>query len=71
MTGSRSVWALVDTRLQKWEMRPEGWEEMIFEKDISPELLVAVKRHYNISLDESDFQLDLELLDIALDGYVM
>lgn len=71
LTGGKYVWALVDTRLQKWEMKPEGWEEMLLEGDVSPILSLAIRTNFGTHVDEDDAQMDLELLDLAVDGYAI
>lgn len=30
----RDVWALVDTRIQKWTMSTDGWEELALEEEL-------------------------------------
>uniref|UniRef100_A0A5K1K185 Probable 3-oxoacyl-[acyl-carrier-protein] reductase oxidoreductase (EC) n=1 Tax=Ganoderma boninense TaxID=34458 RepID=A0A5K1K185_9APHY len=38
----RLVWALVDTRLQQWNMSIEGWEELLMEEDIGEQTREAL-----------------------------
>ncbi|KAI0374941.1 hypothetical protein BV20DRAFT_934524 [Pilatotrama ljubarskyi] len=63
--SGRLVWALVDLRLQKWNMAIEGWEKLITEEDIGEQTRAAVREHFT-SAPESDLELDLELLDLKL-----
>ncbi|KAH9946079.1 uncharacterized protein BXZ73DRAFT_86275 [Epithele typhae] len=63
----RIVWALVDTRLQQWNMSVEGWDELLAEEDISEQLRVAVWEHFQTA-PKDEVELDLELLDLKLQG---
>lgn len=60
------VWALVDTRLQKWTMSLEGWEEVIFDEDLAGIIAPAVRDAFYTAPHDS---LDLELLDLAIERY--
>jgi nuclear pore complex protein Nup133 len=60
------VWALVDTRLQKWTMSLEGWEEVIFDEDLAGIVAPAVRDAFYTVPEDS---LDLELLDLAIERY--
>ncbi|KAF5381087.1 hypothetical protein D9615_003993 [Tricholomella constricta] len=66
-TGGKEVWALVDTRLQRWSMSPEGWEELLLEGDVSAILSSAIRKTFGARVDDDDKQVDLELLDVAVD----
>ncbi|GLB34911.1 putative non-repetitive/WGA-negative nucleoporin C-terminal [Lyophyllum shimeji] len=66
-TGGKEIWALVDTRVQRWSMSPEGWEELLSEGDISGILSSAIRTTFGARVDEDDKQVDLELLDLAVD----
>jgi hypothetical protein len=58
------VWALVDSRLQKWHMAPEGWEEMILDEDMAETIRSATRKEFKgVPVDDS--AMDLELLDMA------
>ncbi|KAI0831351.1 hypothetical protein BC628DRAFT_1311430 [Trametes gibbosa] len=61
----RLVWALVDLRLQQWNMSIEGWETLEIEEDIGERTRTAVREHFP-GAPESDVELDLELLDLKL-----
>lgn len=63
----RVVWALADTRLQQWNMSVEGWEELLLEEDIGEQTRAAV-REYFPSAPQEDVELDLELLDLKVQG---
>ncbi|KAF9265417.1 methyltransferase type 11 [Marasmius fiardii PR-910] len=66
--GGREIWALVDSRVQKWDMKLEGWEEVVFDEDIAEAVRSAVRRTFGDSVEEDDAKLDLELVDLAVDG---
>ncbi len=63
----RVVWALVDTRLQQWNMSTEGWEELLLEEDIGEQARAAVTEHFP-NAPKEDVELDLELVDLKLQG---
>ncbi|KAH9981165.1 Non-repetitive/WGA-negative nucleoporin C-terminal-domain-containing protein [Lactifluus volemus] len=57
------IWALVESRVQKWNVAVEGWEEFMLQEDIAAALLPPIQ---NTLRAPSDY-LDLELLDLAVD----
>ena len=63
----RVVWALVDSRLQQWNMSVEGWEELLLEEDIGEQTRAAVREHFS-NASQEDTELDLELVDLKLQG---
>ena len=65
----RVVWAMVDTRLQQWNMSVEGWEELLLEEEIGEQARNAIRDQFP-SAPKEDFELDLELLDLKVQGYV-
>lgn len=64
--GGKEVWALIDTRIQKWNMSPEGWEEVLLDVEIAGLLRTAVREAFE-SAPAEDSELDLELVDIAVE----
>ncbi|KAH9900978.1 Non-repetitive/WGA-negative nucleoporin C-terminal-domain-containing protein [Cubamyces lactineus] len=65
--AGRNVWALVDLRIQQWDMSVEGWEKLLMEEDIGDQTRAAVREHFP-NAPGSDVELDLELLDLKLQG---
>lgn len=65
----KEIWALVDTRVQKWNMSVEGWEEVVLDADVAGVLRLAVREHFE-SAPEDNIELDLELVDIAIERCV-
>ncbi|KAL7283436.1 hypothetical protein ACG7TL_002866 [Trametes sanguinea] len=61
----RNVWALIDLRIQQWNMSIEGWEKLLWEEDIGDQTRAAVREQFP-NAPESDVELDLELLDLKL-----
>lgn len=65
----RDVWALVDTRLQKWIMATDGWEELKLDVD----LLTVVRPALQDSLlgpgssASGEIFLDVEFLSMAVE----
>ena len=62
-TLGRHVWALIDFRIQRWKMSPEGWEELDFDEDLADLIRPALRARF-ASASEDDSELDLELLDL-------
>lgn len=62
----KEVWALVDTRVQKWNMSVEGWEEVVLDVNIAGLLRATVREHFE-NVPEDNVELDLELVDIAVE----
>lgn len=70
-TGGKELWALVDTRVQRWEMKSEGWEEPLLDEEIAGVARSALRTAFGASVNQDNSQLDLELVDIAIDGSVV
>ena len=64
---AQDVWAIVDWRIQKWNMTFEGWEELLFEIDVSDITCAAIREAFPTA-PVDDAELNLELLDLKLDG---
>ncbi|TFY77168.1 hypothetical protein EWM64_g6840, partial [Hericium alpestre] len=62
----RDLWALVDSRIQKWNLANEGWEEIVQEEDVASVILPAIKEMLP-NVDQNTY-LDLELLDVAVEA---
>ncbi|KAJ7452358.1 hypothetical protein B0H11DRAFT_1742097 [Mycena galericulata] len=67
-TGGRELWALVDTRVQRWEMKSEGWEEPLLDEEIAGVARSALRTAFGDSVEQDNAKLDLELVDLAIDG---
>ncbi|KAG6851014.1 hypothetical protein H0H93_004501 [Arthromyces matolae] len=67
-TGGREIWAIVDTRLQRWLLSSEGWEQLLLDGDVSGTLTAAARKFFGARVDADDQKIDLELLDLAVDG---
>ncbi|KAJ7449858.1 hypothetical protein FB451DRAFT_741132 [Mycena latifolia] len=67
-TGGRELWALVDTRVQRWEMKSEGWEEPLLDEEIAAVARSALRTAFGDNVEHDNSKLDLELVDIAVDG---
>ncbi|KIY72168.1 hypothetical protein CYLTODRAFT_344529 [Cylindrobasidium torrendii FP15055 ss-10] len=46
--NGHTVWALADTRLQKWELKPEGWEDLLLDLDIQEEVAKYLRKNLQI-----------------------
>uniref|UniRef100_A0A0W0FLK8 Uncharacterized protein n=1 Tax=Moniliophthora roreri TaxID=221103 RepID=A0A0W0FLK8_MONRR len=66
--GGREIWALVDSRVQKWDMKLDGWEEVILDEDVGDTIRAAVRKTFGDSVEKDDAKMDLELVDVAVDG---
>ncbi|KAF8625778.1 hypothetical protein AX15_005170 [Amanita polypyramis BW_CC] len=67
-SGGREVWTLIDTRVQRWSMHPEGWEELLLDCSILGKLTSALEAFLISDNKKRPAELDLELLDLAIDG---
>ncbi|KAJ7632668.1 hypothetical protein FB45DRAFT_978375 [Roridomyces roridus] len=67
-TGGTDLWALVDTRIQRWEMKLEGWEEPLLDEEIAGVARSALRSAFGDSVEKDNARLDLELVDLAIDG---
>ncbi|KAF8921233.1 hypothetical protein CPB85DRAFT_1428242 [Mucidula mucida] len=65
--GGKDVWALVDTRIQKWELKPEGWEDLLVDEELSALIARILRGKLNVR-EQDDARLDLEFLDIAINN---
>ncbi|KAK0450161.1 Non-repetitive/WGA-negative nucleoporin C-terminal-domain-containing protein [Armillaria borealis] len=61
------IWALIDTRIQLWELKAEGWEDIVRDDEVSEIIRVALRDTFGSSVEQDDANMDLELLDIAVD----
>jgi nuclear pore complex protein Nup133 len=61
--GGKDVWALLETRLQRWTVSDEGWEELAFDYDIEEGISIAIRNAFP-NAPQEDAALDLELLDL-------
>ena len=67
-TGSREVWCLADTRVQRWEMKPEGWEELVLDEEVGSIVRDSIRLSFGEYVVRDDSRMDLEFLDLAIDG---
>ena len=65
----REIWALVDTRMQKWNLSIEGWEEILLDEELLDTVRDAVRDAFP-SASPDNGVLDLELLDLILARYL-
>ncbi|EKM55617.1 uncharacterized protein PHACADRAFT_256352 [Phanerochaete carnosa HHB-10118-sp] len=64
----RDVWTLINCRVQRWNMRTEGWEELLVDQDVWSLIGPYVVKKFAASISGTELDLDLELLDIKLTG---
>lgn len=67
--GGREVWVLINSRVQRWEMKLEGWEEASQDEDIADLIRTALRKKFGNVVEKDDAKLDLELVDLAVDKY--
>ena len=60
------IWALVESRVQRWHVAADGWEELTLQEDVGMILRQAIQD----TLRAPSAYLDLELLDLAVDRLV-
>ena len=65
----REIWVAVDTRIQLWSLRFEGYEELISEEDLGESIREAIRDFTPASSRRgSGVELDVELLDVVLES---
>lgn len=65
----REIWVAVDTRVQLWSLRFEGYEELISEQDLGESIRETIRDFTPAtSRRGSGVELDVELLDIVLES---
>ncbi|KAF7338280.1 Methyltransferase type 11 [Mycena venus] len=57
-----------DRRQGRWEMKSEGWEEPLLDEEIAGVARSALRTAFGDSVEEDNAKLDLELVDIVIDG---
>jgi len=62
--GGHQVWALANGRVQLWDVKFEGWENLILDNDLVELLSEEVSRKFDIG--DHDPKQDLELSDLAV-----
>ncbi len=62
--GDRQIWALANGRVQLWNMKFEGWEDLILEHDLVEILSEEVAKKFDVG--DRDPRQDLELSDLAV-----
>ena len=60
------IWALVESRVQRWHVAADGWEELTLQEDVG----VVLRQAIQDTLRAPSAYLDLELLDLAVDMLV-
>ncbi|EIN07336.1 hypothetical protein PUNSTDRAFT_71669 [Punctularia strigosozonata HHB-11173 SS5] len=66
--AGKDVWALIDTRLQKWNMSDEGWEELLTDEELADIIRPALRDTLgSAAAVGDDARMDLELLDLAIE----
>lgn len=64
----REIWVAVDTRIQLWSLKFEGYEELISEEDLGESIREAIRDFTPASSRRgSGVELDVELLDVVLE----
>jgi nuclear pore complex protein Nup133 len=49
-------------------MKSEGWEDLSLDADVSVIIASAIRESFGTTVDQDDKQVDLELVDLAVDG---
>lgn len=65
--GSREAWALLETRIQRWQLLDEGWEEQLLDEEILGLCSEGIRDAFP-SAPAQTADLVLELLDLAVVG---
>ncbi|KAJ3744726.1 Non-repetitive/WGA-negative nucleoporin C-terminal-domain-containing protein [Lentinula detonsa] len=64
----QEIWVLIESRIQKWVMKLEGWEEILQDEDVANIIQVALRTRFGDSVEKDDAKLDLELVDLVVDS---
>lgn len=64
--GDREIWALGEEQIQKWVLKAEGWEEKVVDENLAEAVKIVLADAQNVS----DGEMDLELLDLAINECV-
>lgn len=64
--GRRIVWTLVGERIQKWELKSEGWEDLLSDINVLTLLESAIRGALGIT----DEFLNFELIDVGCERCV-
>lgn len=52
-------------------MRLDGWEEALQDEDIADIVRISIRQTFGDAVESDDAKLDLELVDLAVDGCVI
>lgn len=61
------VWALIDSRIQQWNMSSEGWEEITLEEDLMGIIRPALQESISPPSTPNAY-IDIELLDLVVES---
>jgi len=65
----REIWVAVDTRVQLWSLKFEGYEELISEEDLGESIREVIRSFIPAtSRRGSGVELDVELLDVVVEN---
>ncbi|CCM02415.1 uncharacterized protein FIBRA_04513 [Fibroporia radiculosa] len=63
----RALWAIINRRIQKWNLSFEGWQELVVDTDIMDDTRQAIRNAF-ASASPDDIELDLEFVDLKVEG---
>ncbi|KAL1745686.1 hypothetical protein HDZ31DRAFT_35821 [Schizophyllum fasciatum] len=67
-SGGQDVWALVGARIQRWDMKPDGWEEALLDADIQELICDALRERFGAAIPDLSRDLGLECNDVQMDN---
>ncbi|TFK55057.1 hypothetical protein OE88DRAFT_1674600 [Heliocybe sulcata] len=65
--SGQDVWALVNARIQKWNMTADDWEEVVLDEEVISKIRDAVRATNWSNVPLSDYELDLDMLDLHVE----
>lgn len=67
-SGGQDVWALVGPRIQRWDMKPDGWEEALLDADVQELVCDALRDRFGAAIPDLSRDLGLECNDVQMDS---
>ena len=69
-SGGQDVWALVGSHIQRWDMKPDGWEEALLDADVLEPICDALRERFGSAIPDLSRDLGLECNDVQMDRCV-
>ncbi|KAI5890655.1 uncharacterized protein SCHCODRAFT_02632498 [Schizophyllum commune H4-8] len=67
-SGGQDIWALVGSHIQRWDMKPDGWEEALLDADVLELICDALRERFGAAIPDLSRDLGLECNDVQMDS---